>query len=215
LQNVEDPVKSGSRFYKPADEVAHLRAQQRSPFASDVIRILEFFATHRIPVWLHGGWAVEALVGEPLSHQDVDLFARLEDRERILTAVGERVIVETSNLLFCNFDFVEVDIALCCRYRKNRWLYEHERVFWILPDLNVHGQTARLGGVAVPIADPRILYAEQAHEVRKRSEAIPKMRERAELLEAKFGPQLAEQSKEWWPRPNTPWNRVLAKLKIL
>ncbi len=54
---------------------------------------------------------MEALVGEPLSHQDVDLFARLEDRERILAAVGERMIVETSNLLFCNFDFVEVDAS--------------------------------------------------------------------------------------------------------
>jgi lincosamide nucleotidyltransferase A/C/D/E len=53
----------------------------------DAARVLDLLAelkAHDIPVWLDGGWAVYALLGEQTRpHDDLDLVARLDDSARI------------------------------------------------------------------------------------------------------------------------------------
>src|SRR5919206_1484702 len=67
----------------------------REPRAEmDAARVLELLAhltAREIPVWLDGGWAVDALLGEQTRpHDDLDLVSRLEDSEQIENALGAR-----------------------------------------------------------------------------------------------------------------------------
>jgi lincosamide nucleotidyltransferase A/C/D/E len=48
--------------------------------AEDVIRIYQLLSTHRIRVWLTGGWGIDALLGEQTRpHKDLDLIMLLDD----------------------------------------------------------------------------------------------------------------------------------------
>jgi lincosamide nucleotidyltransferase A/C/D/E len=59
----------------------------------DAARVLDLLAQLRardIPVWLDGGWAVDALLGEQTRpHDDLDLVARLDDSARIEQALND------------------------------------------------------------------------------------------------------------------------------
>jgi len=47
--------------------------------AEDVISIVKFLSRNGIPVWLTGGWGIDALLGEQTrSHHDLDVFMLLE-----------------------------------------------------------------------------------------------------------------------------------------
>src|SRR5690348_15995280 len=60
----------------------------------DAARVLDLVAlleARRLRVWLSGGWAIDALLGEQTRpHDDLDLVSRLEDSARIEEALGER-----------------------------------------------------------------------------------------------------------------------------
>ena len=59
--------------------------------AARVLDLLSHLEANGIPVWLDGGWAIDALLGEQTrSHDDLDLVSRLEDSERIEAALAER-----------------------------------------------------------------------------------------------------------------------------
>jgi lincosamide nucleotidyltransferase A/C/D/E len=59
--------------------------------AACVLDLLADLEARRIPVWLDGGWAIDALLGEQTRpHDDLDLVSRLDDTARIEEALGER-----------------------------------------------------------------------------------------------------------------------------
>jgi lincosamide nucleotidyltransferase A/C/D/E len=59
--------------------------------ADRVLDLLSHLEARRIAVWLDGGWAIDALLGEQTRpHDDLDLVSRLEDSGRIEKALGER-----------------------------------------------------------------------------------------------------------------------------
>ncbi len=48
--------------------------------AEDVIRIYQLLSSHRIRVWLTGGWGIDALLGEQTRpHKDLDVIMLLND----------------------------------------------------------------------------------------------------------------------------------------
>ncbi|MGD8792727.1 MAG: nucleotidyltransferase family protein [Anaerolineae bacterium] len=48
--------------------------------AQDAIEIYRSLAAHGIPVWLTGGWGIDALLGEQTRpHKDLDLIMRVDD----------------------------------------------------------------------------------------------------------------------------------------
>jgi lincosamide nucleotidyltransferase A/C/D/E len=52
--------------------------------SEDVLQIVTWLEQAEIPVWLDGGWGVDALVGQQTrSHSDLDLVVRLEDASHI------------------------------------------------------------------------------------------------------------------------------------
>jgi len=60
----------------------------------DAVRVLDLLAhlkSRALAVWLDGGWAIDALLGEQTRpHDDLDLVARLDDSAQIEQALDER-----------------------------------------------------------------------------------------------------------------------------
>ena len=78
--------------------------------ADRVLEVLAVLATAGIPVWLDGGWAIDALLGEQTrQHDDLDLVARLEDStgiEQTLRQLGYTLAGGGSPL---SFELVDAD----------------------------------------------------------------------------------------------------------
>jgi lincosamide nucleotidyltransferase A/C/D/E len=67
------------------------RQPQAETDAARVLDLLAHLKTRSIEVWLDGGWAVDALLGEQTrAHDDLDVVARLDDGARIEQALRER-----------------------------------------------------------------------------------------------------------------------------
>jgi lincosamide nucleotidyltransferase A/C/D/E len=58
--------------------------------AQDAIEICQNLAAHGIPVWLTGGWGIDALLGEQTRpHKDLDLIMRVDDVARMKDLLGQ------------------------------------------------------------------------------------------------------------------------------
>jgi lincosamide nucleotidyltransferase A/C/D/E len=58
---------------------------------SALVELLELLDAARIPVWLDGGWGVDALLGERTRpHRDVDIILRVADVPKLLEIMGSR-----------------------------------------------------------------------------------------------------------------------------
>ena len=76
--------------------------------AQRVLDLLSHLERRGISVWLDGGWAVDALLGEQTRvHDDLDLVTRLEDTARIGAALGERGYVLAGGGLPHSFELVD------------------------------------------------------------------------------------------------------------
>jgi len=84
--------------------------------AEDVLRVIDLLASEGIDVWVDGGWAVDALLGEQTRlHNDLDLAVRLEDRERYdaaMSAAGFRLVRDDGpcNYVAADDNRCEVDV---------------------------------------------------------------------------------------------------------
>jgi lincosamide nucleotidyltransferase A/C/D/E len=57
--------------------------------AADVLEVLDCLATAGVPVWLDGGWGVDALLGrQTRPHDDADVVLALEQTERAIAALA-------------------------------------------------------------------------------------------------------------------------------
>ena len=84
------------------------RRPQADMDAPRAVDLLALFGTKDIPVWLDGGWAIDALLGEQTrTHDDLDLVCRLEDSERIKQALRGRGYVITSGAAPLSFEIVD------------------------------------------------------------------------------------------------------------
>jgi lincosamide nucleotidyltransferase A/C/D/E len=75
---------------------------------SRVVSVLQAFAGHDIPVWVDGGWCIDALLHrQTRSHDDLDLVARIEDTERIVEALGELGYVQGGGGIPHSYELVD------------------------------------------------------------------------------------------------------------
>jgi lincosamide nucleotidyltransferase A/C/D/E len=76
--------------------------------ADRVLGLLSHLEERGISVWLDGGWAIDALLGEQTRpHDDLDLVSRLEDSARIEAALAERGYVLAGGGLPHSFELVD------------------------------------------------------------------------------------------------------------
>lgn len=68
--------------------VYHEREPRLSMSAEDALDLLELFEEEALPVWLDGGWGVDALLGEQTrEHDDLDIVVAREDVPRLITVL--------------------------------------------------------------------------------------------------------------------------------
>ena len=78
--------------------------------AARVLALLDHLEALEIDVWLDGGWAIDALLGEQTrEHDDLDLVSRLEDSARIEEALGRRGYVVAGGGLPHSFELVDAE----------------------------------------------------------------------------------------------------------
>ena len=79
----------------------------------DADRVLDLLADLEavgIRIWLDGGWAVDALLGEQTRpHDDLDLVSRLEDSAQIEKALGARGYTQAGGGLPHSFELVDAE----------------------------------------------------------------------------------------------------------
>ncbi|HEY5707187.1 MAG TPA: hypothetical protein VIS96_16625 [Terrimicrobiaceae bacterium] len=81
-----------------------------------LLDLLQQFERSGIEVWLDGGWAVDAVVGERTrAHRDLDLILRASDLDRLCAVIGPRGFTRQvggteSNFVLANGQGLEVDI---------------------------------------------------------------------------------------------------------
>jgi lincosamide nucleotidyltransferase A/C/D/E len=66
------------------------REPQADMEAERLVDVVAHLASRGVPVWLDGGWAIDALLGrQRRRHDDLDVVAALEDVARIEAVLGE------------------------------------------------------------------------------------------------------------------------------
>jgi hypothetical protein len=131
--------------------------------AARVVDLLEHLAARGIGVWLDGGWAIDALLGEQTRpHDDLDLVSRIEDSGRIEAALGERGYVVGYGGPPHSFELVDpqghqVDVHPAAFQANGDGVYELAGGGqWVFPAAGFGG-TGRILGRTVPCLTPEVV----------------------------------------------------------
>jgi lincosamide nucleotidyltransferase A/C/D/E len=138
--------------------------EPQSPMDADrVLDLLAVLATAGIPVWLDGGWAIDALLGEQTrQHDDLDLVARLEDStgiEQTLRQLGYALAGGGSPLSFelVDADGHQVDVHPAAFNTTGDGIYKMEDgTDWIFPAVGFNG-VGRIQDRQVPTLTPEVV----------------------------------------------------------
>lgn len=131
--------------------------------AARVLDLLAHLAAREIPVWLDGGWAIDALLGEQTRpHDDLDLVSRLEDSALLQEALGERGYVQAGGGLPHSFELVDsaghqVDAHPVVFSAEGEGVYQMwGGGEWIFPAAGFEGG-GRILGRPVPCLTPEVV----------------------------------------------------------
>jgi lincosamide nucleotidyltransferase A/C/D/E len=136
--------------------------------ASRVLDLLAHFGERGIPVWLDGGWAVDALLErQTRSHDDLDLVAPAEHSGHIVAALedlGYAVAYDASPSCFVLVDVAghQVDVHPAVMQPNGDGVYRMENgEDWIFPAPGFGG-TGRILGREVPCLTPEVVLVNHA-----------------------------------------------------
>jgi lincosamide nucleotidyltransferase A/C/D/E len=131
--------------------------------AARVLDILGCLEAQGINVWLDGGWAVDALLGEQTRpHDDLDLVSRLEDSARLEDVLTERGYVLGHGGPPHSFELVDpeghqVDVHPASFTTNGDGIYRMENGRdWIFPAAGFRG-SGRILSRQVPCLTPEVV----------------------------------------------------------
>ena len=158
------------------------------------IDLLQLFESAGIEVWLDGGWAVDAVLGEQTrSHKDLDIILRVSDLPHLRQVLGMRCFNvqeggTESNFVLTNGSGLEVDVHAVVFDRAGNGVYRMENGSdWIFPAVGFGGRGV-VEGVAVRCLSPEIQVLCHAHGYVPTEKDVRDM----ELLHARFGVNIPE-----------------------
>jgi lincosamide nucleotidyltransferase A/C/D/E len=132
--------------------------------ATRVLDLLACLEARGIPVWLDGGWAIDALLGEQTRpHDDLDLVSRLEDSARIEAALGGQGYVLAGGGPPTSFELVDVeghqvDVHPASFRADGDGVYATaDGGTWIFPGAGFSGGGGRILGRRVPCLTPEVV----------------------------------------------------------
>jgi lincosamide nucleotidyltransferase A/C/D/E len=166
-----------------------MTSEMRVESAADLLRLFE---TAGIDVWLDGGWAVDAALGEQTrSHKDLDIILQCTDLPRLREILGARGFNEKeggteSNFVLVDDQGLEVDVHAIVFDENGNGVYRmHNDEDWIFPAAGFAGRGEILG-TSVRCLSPEVQVLCHAHGYVPKEKDLRDM----ELLEARFGVEL-------------------------
>jgi lincosamide nucleotidyltransferase A/C/D/E len=160
--------------------------------ANAAVDLLQFLESAGIEVWLDGGWAVDAALGEQTrSHKDLDIILRISDLpqlQRVLRSRGFRAQEggTESNFVLADASGLEVDVHAIVFDRAGNGVYRMQNgLDWIFPAAGFTGR-GEIQGVGVRCLSPEIQVLCHAHGYIPTEKDMRDM----ERLQARFGVEL-------------------------
>jgi lincosamide nucleotidyltransferase A/C/D/E len=160
-----------------------------------LVNLLQVLEKADIAVWLDGGWAVDAALGEHTrAHKDVDIILQLADLPRLLEVLGDLGFEiqqggTESNFVLANDSGLEVDIHAIVFDTGGNGVYQMENgSHWIFPSAGFAGR-GLVQGFAVRCLSPEVQVLCHAHGYVPTEKDFRDM----ELIEARFGLELPPQ----------------------
>lgn len=160
-----------------------------------LVELLQVFEKVGIEVWLDGGWAVDAVLGEHTRpHKDVDIIVRVSDLPRLREILTDRGFEiqkggAESNFVLADGCGLEADVHAIVFDRDGNGIYRMENGSdWIFPSVGFTGRGV-VKGIAVRCLSPEVQVLCHAHGYVPTEKDFRDM----ELLEARFGIKLPPQ----------------------
>ena len=182
--------------------------------AGDLLELLTRLKEHGVEALVHGGWALDALSGTSRMHSDIDLLIHEEDRDRVRALFADRVLVETSHKLEVQVGNTSADIVFFRRMGRGFATVTPRIIVLWPPDLLSGKQMRRINGSEIPIVNARVLYYELANTVRKKAPMLNKNQRDLRVIAPHIDDKVRK-CRRYLPRPNTFWNRMRLKLRLL
>jgi lincosamide nucleotidyltransferase A/C/D/E len=163
--------------------------------AEALIDLVRLFESAGIEVWLDGGWAVDAVLGEQTRpHKDIDIILRVEDLPRLREILGGRRFTvqdggTESNFVLADPSGLEVDVHAIVFDQGGNGVYRMENGSdWIFPATGFRGKGV-VQGIRVRCLSPETQVLCHAHGYVPTEKDFRDM----ELLQARFGVELPPQ----------------------
>jgi lincosamide nucleotidyltransferase A/C/D/E len=98
--------------------------------AEDAVEILDLLSINKIPIWLTGGWGIDALLGnETRTHNDLDVILKLDDVAKMCSVMsGQGFGLKeywSENLFVQNTEGNEVSTAFALKDSRGREFDAH------------------------------------------------------------------------------------------
>jgi lincosamide nucleotidyltransferase A/C/D/E len=166
-----------------------MNSEMSATAAADLLRMLEAAG---IDVWLDGGWAVDAALGEQTRpHKDLDIILQISDLPRLCELLGDRNFRVRESGTESNFVLVdgrglEVDVHAIVFDEVGNGVYRQANgEDWIFPAAGFAGRGEILS-VNVRCLSPDVQVLCHAHGYVPKEKDLRDM----ELLAARFGVEL-------------------------
>ena len=160
--------------------------------AEDAVDLLRLFDNAGIDVWLDGGWAVDAALGEQTrSHKDLDIILQASDLDQLRKILGDRDFRireggTESNFVLVDDHGLEVDVHAIVFDEGGNGVYRmHNGDDWIFPAAGFTGR-GTIAGINVRCLSPEVQVLCHAHGYVPAEKDLRDM----ELLKARFGVEL-------------------------
>jgi len=160
-----------------------------------LVNLLQLFEKAGIEVWLDGGWAVDAAIGEQTRpHKDADIILRVSDLPKLREILRGRGFEiqqggTESNFVFADGCGLEVDVHAIVFDRDGNGIYRMETGSdWIFPSDGFAGRGV-IQGIVVRCLSPEVQVLCHAHGYVPTEKDFQDM----ELLETRFGVELPPQ----------------------
>lgn len=160
--------------------------------ADAVVDLLQLLESAGIEVWLDGGWAVDAVLGEQTrSHKDLDIILRVSDLTDLQQVLGRRGFKvqeggTESNFVLADGSGLEVDVHAIVFNPAGNGVYRLQNGSeWIFPAAGFEGQ-GMVQGVRVRCLSPEVQVLCHAHGYVPTEKDFGDM----ELLRARLGVEL-------------------------
>ena len=157
-----------------------------------LVDLLRLFESAKIEVWLDGGWAVDALLGEQTRpHKDVDIILRFADLPKLQETLGSRGFEiqpggTESNFVLADRSGLEVDVHAIVFDHDGNGVYRMENGSdWIFPAAGFSGRGV-VQGLGVRCLTPETQVLCHAHGYVPTEKDLRDM----ELLRGRFGVEL-------------------------